>query len=129
MELSSFELYFDIITLVCGGYVLYTVIKLRQMGKLFANQILIPRGSEPGECLDEEGYIAFISPRLWVLGLVVTLLGLLCVADSKWHLSTMVFPQVEKIEFIISEGSIILSLLVLIWYMAAWMKGKKLYWL
>lgn len=129
MTMDSFELYFDVITLICGGYVLYTVLKLRQQGKLFANQLLIPRGAEVEECLDEAGYISFITPRLWILGLFVLVLGLFSIADRQWHISETLFPQVEKIEFIVTEGSIVLGLLVLIWYMFSWTKAKKLYWL
>lgn len=129
MTMDSFELYFDILTLICSCYVLYTVIKLRMQGKLFPNQLLIPRGSEIEECLDEDGYIAYVTPRLWILGLVVLALGLFCMADGQWHISQALFPAIEKIEFIVSEGCIVLSLVALIWYMFCWSKAKKLFWL
>lgn len=128
MDMSTFELYVNIMTLVCGVYLLYVVIKLRQVGHLFPNQILIPKDAKLSDCLDEEGYISFISPRLLIVGLLVTLTALVCLADSQWHLSNQLFPQIPNIDLYITEVGIIVSLVAIGLYIAAWMKGRKLFW-
>lgn len=128
MEMSGFELYVNIITLVCGIYLLYVAIKVQRLGRLFPNQILIPKDAKLSDCLDEEGYIAFIAPKLLIVGALVTLDGALCLADSQWQLSTRLFPQVAGIDFYVAEIGIIVSLVALGLYIGAWMKGRKLFW-
>ena len=126
--MTGFELYFNLITLVCGVYALYTAIKLWKLNKLFPNQLLVPKDSKPEDCLDEEGYVDYVKPRLLILGVVLTLVGVICLADSQWQLSAKLLPQVENAAFFVVEGGIVLCLLSLVWYIACWMKAKKLYW-
>ena len=126
--MNGFELYFNIITFACGVYALYTVIKLRRLGKLFPNQLLIPKDSKPESCLDEESYIEYVQPRLLVLSIILILVGGVCLADGQWNLTAKLLPQVENIGFYVSEGGIVLCIVALIWYMVCWTKARKLYW-
>ena len=128
MDTTAFELYFNIITLVCGIYGLYTAIKLRKLGKLFPNQLLVPKDAKPEHCLDEEGYIDYVFPRLLILSLLLVVVGAFCLADGHWHISAMLAPRVENIEFFVVEGGIVLCLAGLVWYMACWIKARKLFW-
>ena len=126
--MSGFELYFNIITLACGVYALYTAIKLWKLNKLFPNQLLVPKDAKPGDCLDEEGYVGYVKPRLLILGIVLTVVGGICLADSKWQISAMLFSGAEKASFYLVEGGIVLCLVALVWYMFCWTKARKLYW-
>lgn len=126
--MNGFELYFHIITLACGVYAAYTALKLRKLGKLFANQLLIPKDATPEQCLDEEGYVSYVAPRLLVLGVLLVLAGGICLANSQLHLTAMLFAQPETIDFYVEMGGIVLCLLSLVWYMICWSKGRKLYW-
>ena len=126
--MSGFELYFNIITLACGIYALYTAIKLRKLGRLFSNQLLIPKDSKPGDCLDEEGYVEYVMPRLLILGIALTLSGGVCLADSQWQISAMLFPTAADAVFYVSMGGIILCTLAVVWYMICWVRARKLFW-
>ena len=126
--MNGFELYFNIINLACGVYCLYTALKLRKVGKLFPNQLLIPKDSTPDDCLDEEGCVEYVSPRLLVFGIILTLIGVVCLADSTLHLGASLFPQIENLSFYLVEGGIILALVSWVWYMSCWLKCRKLYW-
>ena len=126
--MSGFEVYFNIITLACGLYALYTAIKLRKLNKLFSNQLLVPKDAKPGDCLDEEGYVDYVKPRLLILGIVLVIVGAICLADSALHVSAALFPGAEKASFYLVEGGIVLSLIALAWYMVCWTKARKLFW-
>jgi len=126
--MSGFELYFNIIMLACGIYCLYTALKLRKWGKLFPSQLLIPKGSKPEDCIDEGAYVTYIGPRLLFVGILLTLVGAICLADSYFQLSATLFPQIKNLSFYIMEGSTILALVLWIWYMVCWVKGRKMFW-
>ena len=126
--MTGFELYFHIITLACGVYVLYTDIKLRKEGKLFANQLLIPKDAKPEHCVDEEGYVEYVTPRLLVLGILLVLAGGLCLLNGQLHVGAMLFPQVAEIDFYVEMGGIVLSLVSVVWYMFCWVRSRKLFW-
>ena len=126
--MSGFELYFNIITMAYGVYAMYTAIKLWKLKKLFPNQLLMPKDSKPGDCLDEEGYVDYVKPRLLIFGIVLTVVGGICLVDSKWQISAMLFSNAEKANFYLVEGGIVLSLIALAWYVVCGMKARKLFW-
>ena len=126
--MSGFSLYFNCVTLACGIYVLYTSLKLWKRKELFSNQLLVPKDSKPGDCLDEAGYVAFLKPRLLILGSVLTVTGGVCLADSILHIGAVLFPGSENISFHLVEGGIALCLVVLVWYMFCWTGARKRYW-
>jgi len=126
--MDGFELYFNIITLFAGGYLLYTWFKLRQTGHLFANQLLVPKDIDPSHCLDEEGYIAYISPRILISGLICAVVGVICTADSVLDFSNKYFSQIPNLEYWIAQGGNLLCLIAIVWYMICWSKARKRYW-
>ena len=79
---DSFLKLFDLISTACGVYILYSYVKLRMVGRLFPSSLLIPNGRQPKDCLDEEGYIRYIRPRLLVIGVAITVLGLAMLGDG-----------------------------------------------
>ncbi len=126
--MNSLDLYFNLITLVCGVYCLYTGIKLKRLGHLFPNQLLIPKDSKPEDCLDEEGFVEYITIKLLIVGVVCTLVGVICFADSQYAFSAKLFPAVEKIGYYVSQGGNVLCLAVLVWYMVCWVRSRKNFW-
>ena len=65
----------DLISILCGGYCLYTWFLLAKNKKLFMNGLLMPKDKKPSDCLDEEGYVKYMRPKLFLLGLVIFLFG------------------------------------------------------
>lgn len=126
--MEAFELYFNIITLIAGGYLLYTWFKLRQAGRLFPNQLLIPKDARPEHCLDEEGYIAYVRPRLFITGLLCTLVGVVCTLDYTMKISATHFSHIPDLQYWISQIGNLVCLASIIWYMVCWTKARKRYW-
>ena len=126
--MDNYSMLFNIITLLAGGFCLYTVIRLKKSGELFPNQLLIPKDAKPEECIDPEGYIPFISLRLLVLGLTCVLTSALCMVNEKYGIISDLFPQIEgfasKMDLVCNG----LCLAVLVWYMVCWIKARKEYW-
>lgn len=115
MDFSSM---FDVISLVCGGYILLTWFKLRAAGRLFPNNLLIPRDKSPQDCLDQAGFILYISPRLLTVGIIVGLSGLAGLANA-WF---------QFYGFWVSEGIIAVCLIALVWYCVCNARAAKKYW-
>lgn len=128
MNMTGFELYFNIITLAAGVYFLYTWWKLRRSGKLFANQLLIPKDAKPGDCLDEEGYIDYVRPKLLLAGIICALVGIICLADSQLDFSAKYFSQIPNLDYYIAQGGNLVCLATLVGYMICWTRGRKLFW-
>ena len=126
--MTGFDLYSNLITLFCGIYCLYTGIKLKKLGRLFPSQLLLPKDAKAEDCLDPEGFIEYIFPRLMVVGVICTLAGVASLAVSRLELAAQHFPQIPDLEFYVVMTCIVLSLASLGWFMFCWVKAKKLYW-
>ena len=59
-----------------GGYALAACIRLKREQALFENKILYPSQCTPENCLDPEGYIAYIVPRMSLFGAVCVVFGI-----------------------------------------------------
>ena len=126
--MNTYTTLFDVITLVAGFFCLYTFARLKKSGKLFQNQLIIPKDAKPDECIDPDEDIPFISLRLLVLGLTGVISGALCMLDTEYGIISGLFPQIEKFGSrmnLICNG---LCFAVLIWYMISWTKARKEYW-
>lgn len=62
--------------LLSGIYGLYTVIRLHRTLLLFPNKFLYPGNCKPEDCLDEDGFIDYILPRLTIWSIVMLVLGI-----------------------------------------------------
>ena len=82
----------DLISIFCGGYCLYTWFLLVKNKKLFMNGLLMPQNKKPEDCLDEEGYIRCIRPKLGMLGLVIFLFGAFSAVNSRVDPPILEFP-------------------------------------
>lgn len=106
--------------LISGAYGLYTVIRLRRTLLLFPNKFLYPGNCSHENCLDEDGFIDFILPRLTVLSVVSLALGL---AFAAWM---FLFPQVQN--WGLDLAVLILPCGVYFWYMFVQKKAAKEFW-
>lgn len=122
MDMNAIDLYFNIVGLAAGIYCLYTWFKLKKAGKLFANQLLVPKDAKPEDCLDEEGYIRLMSPCLLLVGLVWGLSGGVGMANGQWHFLT------ERGSFYFALGSSIVCVAAFVVYLIVWLRARKLYW-
>ena len=52
-------------------YLFYTVFRLRRDRVLFDNKLLYPGGCTKDDCLDPDGFIDYILPRLIIIGTLV----------------------------------------------------------
>lgn len=72
----DFDLIFLISFLAVGILCLYTALRLRREDKLFDNIVLYPGGLKKEDCLDPKGFLAYMRPRMTILGGGCTLVGL-----------------------------------------------------
>lgn len=49
----------------------------------FHERVLLPKDRKPSDCLDEEGYIKTIRPKLGILGLVILLFGVFSAINER----------------------------------------------
>lgn len=108
-----------VMLLGCGVYALYSALKLKKLCYLFPNNFLYPGDCKPEACVDSSGFILYITPRLILLGIGMTLIGVLFLlnmmvikADSLW----------------INMASVIIPLALLAWYVIAQRKAAKRFW-
>ena len=66
----------------CGLYCFYIWVRLLVEKRLFKNGLLIPKDKTAEDCLDEEGFITYMKPRLAVLAFVTTIYGILQVLNN-----------------------------------------------
>lgn len=56
-------------------YLFYTVFRLRRDRVLFDNKLLYPGGCTKDDCLDPDGFVDYILPRLIIIGTAFLLCG------------------------------------------------------
>ncbi len=120
MDNASMFMMIDVISLGCGAYCVYTWLRLLREKKLFKNGLLIPKDLSPEDCLDEEGYIAYISPRLAVLAVVTLLYGIVQMLNN----TVLETPFLTFGQSMITLGVV---MAVLIWYAVANSKANREY--
>lgn len=103
----------------CGVYALYTAIRLRRTFMLFPNKFLYPGNCGPDDCVDEDGFIDFILPRMTILGVALLVIGALLVLNTYvWGLSGLVLDL----------ATIIVPCGCFFWYILVQRKAAKLFW-
>lgn len=102
-----------------GLYMIYTIIKLKRECILFDSKILYPGGCNKDDCVDPDGFIDYISPRMLISGIALILCGALTAA-VKW------IPGFgNKVTSILE---LVLPLFVVVWYVFISKKAAKTYW-
>lgn len=110
-----------------GGYALYTYFRLRKSWGFFDNKFLLPGNCPPEECLDPEGFLEYIHPRLLILGVLCCVAAILCVP--------VMLPDVAEL---IGLGGTLYTVInyvvplmgfgVFVWYMFCQNRAAKRFW-
>ena len=101
--MGSFEMILNLMMIGMVGwagiYAVYTAIRLNREYCLFPNRFLYPANCPPDACQDVRGFISFMLPRLWILGLLCLAIAVLMGLSNLAHvlvlpdwLSTYVLP-------------------------------------
>lgn len=106
----------DIIIVLSGIYILYNFYLLKFKGEI-KESLLLPKDIPVKKCKDKAGYIAEMSPKVLVLGIVITICGLLGVAETQMQLLGNWYLLVMAV-----------FLAVIIWFVVASRKALKKYW-
>ncbi len=101
-----------------GAYGIYTYIRLRRTYEMFPNKFMYPGNCKPEECLDPDGFLDYIMPRVLILSVLMLVCGL---AYGVYY--------VMKLDlFWVDIASMVVPVAILIWYAVAQRKASKLYW-
>ena len=102
-----------------GIYALYTYFRLHRTCMLFPNKFLYPGTCTADTCVDEDGFIDFIEPRLLILGIAMFLCGV----------AYFFYAIVLKANDIaVDIAAIVLPVAVFVWYMLVQRKAAKEFW-
>lgn len=115
MDYSLFSI-IDAIFIVVGVYAFYTCYLMKTTGDL-KTKLLLGEGIEINKCKDKKGYINYIFPKLFFMGIISSLYGASGLIDS----------------YVTSLGYISLLILVilvvyLIWFTIICKKAVKIFW-
>ena len=89
---DSMVLWMDLIAAGCAAYCAYTWLRLWKERKLFKNSLLVPKDKKPSDCRDEEGYVAYLLPRLGVLSLLLILYAVFNVLNDQMETPLVPYP-------------------------------------
>lgn len=110
---------FLIVILFFGYYGTSSLLRLKKEQALFPNRLMYPNYCPHDECIDPEGYIRFIFPRLAVLSASMLLSGLTL-------LLSYFIPGIRSLG--LSLGLYVVPLAVYLYYSASLKKAAKIYW-
>ncbi len=104
-----------------GIYAVYTAIKLNREYYLFPNRFLYPANCSPDACTDVTGFISFILPRLWILGILcLALAALMTVVDL---MQIFVLPYWISTYLLPFSGFAVFA-----WYISVNARSAKRFW-
>lgn len=102
-----------------GIYALYTYFRLHRTCDLFPNKFLYPGGCKAETCVDVDGFIDYIEPRLLLLGVAMIVCGIAYFYYSMILKTT--FLWADLISIFVPAG-------VFVWYMFVQRKASKEFW-
>ena len=117
--MEGMDFFLNAVSLGCGLYGLYVWIRLLAEKRLFKNSLLIPKDKEIADCYDEEGYLAFIRPRLGVLAIAATLCGALLLVNDLVTPAPLAYPW--------TLVPLTVLMVVLVWYAVANSRANRTY--
>ena len=91
--------------------------RLLRERKLFKNELLLSKDKKPEDCLDEDGYVSYVLPRLGVLTAVLVIyaaFNLYCDLSGN-----------ELLPYPLSFIPLVVVFTVLIWYLVSTVKANK----
>ncbi|MBO2527229.1 MAG: hypothetical protein CW335_03495 [Clostridiales bacterium] len=102
-----------------GIYALYTYFRLHRTCELFPNKFMYPGNCTPDKCIDVDGFIDYIEPRLLLLGVAMIICGI----------AYFVYAMILKANLIWADIlSIVLPAGIFAWYMLVQRKASREYW-
>lgn len=122
-DMSSMASMLDTLLIVmliaCGIYCIYTYFKINKTCMLSPNRVLYPGNCKPEDCIDVDGFMDFMLPRVLILGILLVLSGT--------FLGIML--KVVKYDSIwLNVAYMVVPILFFIWYVVAQRKAAKEFW-
>lgn len=121
---------FSIILLVslvgCGGYCVYTWLRLRKVWMLTDNRIMLPGNCTVADCKDPDGFLDFMAPKMLMFGLILIVLGLLYLPGILNDSGLLAWPKL--VFAILDIGLPVVTVLLFIWFILVQRKAAKLFW-
>lgn len=106
----------DVIIVLCGVYILYNFYLLRFKGEI-KESLLLPKDIQVKKCKDKAGYIAEMSPKVLLYGIVVVICGILGMTESQMGL-------LGKLYLVVLAVFVAFT----IWFAVQTKKSVKKYW-
>ena len=123
---SSMMDLFNYIVLFCGIYCFYAWYQLRS-DTIPERFPLLAKDLRPEKCLDQAYYISYIRPRLLIFAIIVTVLGVFSIVDTKFGLCAALFPEGTATAVSAIVGSF-LPFMVVVWFGVCMYKIQKELW-
>ena len=102
-----------------GIYALYTYVRLRRTCMLFPNKFLYPGNCTAETCVDEDGFIDYIEPRLLLFGIAMLLCGI----------GYTVYSLVLKASiYWVDIAAVLVPVGIYVWYIFVQRKASKEFW-
>ena len=102
-----------------GIYALYTYFRLRKTYELFSNKFMYPGNCATDNCVDPDGFIDYMLPRLLLLGIVMVLFGI-----AYTFYCVMMQPGTLLLDIV----SLIIPIGIFVWYMLVQRKASREFW-
>ena len=102
-----------------GCYGLYTVIRLGREGALFPNRLMYPNHCRIVECVDAEGFMDYIRPRLTILSVIMLIFGVV-------FLLQQFIPILD--DLYVYTAAMALPVAAYIWFNQCLKKAARLFW-
>lgn len=116
-----------LVTLIgCGGYCVYTWISLRKVWMLKDNRIMLPGNCAAADCLDPDGFLDFMAPKMLLFGLVMIVLGLLYLPGILNESGYLAWPKL--VFTILDIGLPVVTISLFVWFILVQRKAAKLFW-
>ncbi len=103
--------------LFAGCYCLYTAYRLTKATELFDNMLLYPGNCPKELCLDPEGFMAYMRPRIAIFGTLCLPLAAYYVVE----IYTVIPHLVEIIQYIFAAG-------LFIWGFSVYFRAARRFW-
>lgn len=119
-DLTGMMDYFMLILLFgMGLYLIYTVIRLKRECMLFDSKVLYPGNCSKDDCLDPDGFMDYIAPRMLIFALGLILCG---------GFSALVLWVPGLKSKLTATLELVLPLAVLGWYIFVSRKAAREFW-
>lgn len=116
MDSGNMFMFMDILVAGCGAYVLYAFYLMKFKGEVKEN-LLLSQDIKWAKCKDKDGYIAYIAPKLLIMGICTLISGLLGLLNDYTNLFGMGYLIITSI-----------FLAVVIWFAVVIKKAVKKFW-